>query len=257
MNLIDTFDIKNKDIITIVGAGGKTSLMFSASSLLRKDYKVLLTTTTNIYVPSEKFYDKMIMLSEMKNNDYNNLIEKSNNGVYVIGNKIVNNVESNKSKIKGLSFEVLDKITPYFDIVIIEGDGSKEKPLKGWKDLEPVVYNKTTKTIGVVDIKTIGLNINEDNIHRLDEFLKIINDKESQKVKVKHLKSVILDKNGLFKFSGGEKILFINKTENIKDKRNATLLINKVKYENSSYINKFIYGSILKNEFLFNNSETI
>ena len=47
MNLIDTFKINNKDIITIIGAGGKTSLMFSASSLLRNDYKVLVTTTTH------------------------------------------------------------------------------------------------------------------------------------------------------------------------------------------------------------------
>lgn len=250
MNLVDAFDIKNKDVITIVGAGGKTSLMFSASTLLRKEYKVLVTTTTNIYVPSEKFYDKMIMLSEIKDEDYKKLIEKSNNGVYVIGNKIVNKETSNRSKIKGLSVEVLDKITPYFDIVIIEGDGSKEKPLKGWKDFEPVVYNKTTKTIGVVDIKTIRLNINEDNIHRLDEFLKVINDEESQKVKVKHLKNLILNKSGLFKFSEGEKILFINKAENIGDIKNAVLLTNKIKDENSSYINKFIYGSILQNEFL-------
>lgn len=250
MNLIDAFDIKNKDIITIVGAGGKTSLMFSASSLLRKNYKVLVTTTTNIYVPSEKFYDKMIMLSEIKDENYKKLIEKSNNGVYVIGNKIANNTVANKLKIKGLSFGVLDKIIPYFDIVIIESDGSKEKPLKGWKDSEPVVYDKTTKTIGVVDIKTIGLNINEDNIHRLDEFLKIINDEESQKVKIKHLKNLILNKSGLFKFSEGEKILLINKVEGIRDKRNSVLLTNKIKDENSSYINKFVYGSILQNEFL-------
>lgn len=250
MNLIDAFDIKNKDIITIVGAGGKTSLMFSASSLLRKNYKVLVTTTTNIYVPSEKFYDKMIMLSEIKDENYKKLIEKSNNGVYVIGNKIANNTVENKLKIKGLSFGVLDKIIPYFDIVIIESDGSKEKPLKGWKDSEPVVYDKTTKTVGVVDIKTIGLNINEDNIHRLDEFLKIINDEESQKVKIKHLKNLILNKSGLFKFSEGEKILLINKVEGIRDKRNSVLLTNKIKDENSSYINKFVYGSILQNEFL-------
>ena len=53
MNLIDTFKISKKDIITIVGAGGKTSLMYSASSLLRKDYKVLVTTTTHIYIPDK------------------------------------------------------------------------------------------------------------------------------------------------------------------------------------------------------------
>ena len=152
MSLIKSFSIKNKDIITIVGAGGKTSLMFSASSLLRKDYKVLVTTTTHIYVPDEKLYDKMIMLSDTKDDNYENIIKENKNGVYVIGSSIVNKVGTNKPKIKGLNGQMLDKIVPYFDIVIIEGDGSKEKPLKGWRDDEPVVYDKSTKTIGVVDI---------------------------------------------------------------------------------------------------------
>ena len=37
---------------------------------------------------------------------------------------------------------MLDEIIHYFDIVIIEGDGSKEKSLKGWRDSEPVIYGK-------------------------------------------------------------------------------------------------------------------
>ena len=64
MNLIDTFKISKKDIITIVGAGGKTSLMYSASSLLRKDYKVLVTTTTHIYIPDKSIYDEINKIIE-------------------------------------------------------------------------------------------------------------------------------------------------------------------------------------------------
>lgn len=283
-NLIDTFDIKNKDIITIVGAGGKTSLMFSASSLFRKDYKVLVTTTTHIYVPNKNLYDEMIMLSDIKddkvsrenqeynrencnnenhnNEKYSDLIKNNKKGVYVIGNYIVNNSNSNTSncnidgskvnplKIKGLTFDQLDKITPYFDIVIIEGDGSKEKPLKGWRDLEPVVYNKTTKTIGVVDISSVGLCINEENIHRLDKFLEIINEDSPKTVNLTHTKNMILNKNGLFKIYKGEKILFINKVENINDEIHALNLIENIKNENPSYIDKFIYGSVFKNKFI-------
>lgn len=297
-NLIDTFDIKNKDIITIVGAGGKTSLMFSASSLFRKDYKVLVTTTTHIYVPDKNIYDEMIMLSDIKddkvsseNQEYNNenyndenhnnekysdIIKNNKKGVYIIGNYIVNNSNVNASncnidrskvnhpKIKGLTFDQLDKITPYFDIVIIEGDGSKEKPLKSWNDNEPVVYHKTTKTIGVVDISSVGLYINEENIHRLEKFLKIIdkgskiinkdletNNKESLKVvELEHVKNLVLHENGLFKIYSGDKILFINKVENNNNKIHALNLIENIKNENPSYIDKFIYGSIFKNKFI-------
>ena len=249
MNLIKSFNINNKDIITIVGAGGKTSLMFSASSLLRKNYKVLVTTTTNIYVPDEKLYDEMIMLSEIKDDNYKNIIEKSKNGVYIIGNYIENKLGENKPKIKGLNSKILDEISPYFDIVLIEGDGSKEKPLKGWKDDEPVIYNKSTKVIGVVDISSIGLEINENNIHRLDKFINIINDNKSQKVILEHLKNLALNKTGLFNGYKGEKILFINKVEKSKNNQDATLLIEKIKNENHLYINRFIYGSIFNNEF--------
>ena len=245
MNLIDTFKINNKDIITIIGAGGKTSLMFSASSLLRNDYKVLVTTTTHIYVPDNNLYDKIIMLTHFENENYNNILQNNKNGVYVIGSHIVNN-----SKIKGLTFDMLDKITPYFDVVIIEGDGSKEKSLKGWNDNEPVIYTKTTKTIGIVDISSIGIDINEENIHRVDKFLDIINDYSNNKVNIEHLEKLILNKNGLFKFYKGEKILFINKVEDINKRKNALNIIKDIKNENQSYIDKFIYGSIFNNEFI-------
>ena len=245
MNLIDTFKINNKDIITIIGAGGKTSLMFSASSLLRNDYKVLVTTTTHIYIPDNNLYDKIIMLTHFENENYNNILQNNKNGVYVIGSHIVNN-----SKIKGLTFDMLDKITPYFDVVIIEGDGSKEKSLKGWNDNEPVIYPKTTKTIGIVDISSIGIDINEENIHRVDKFLEIINDYSNNKVNIEHLEKLILNEKGLFKFSKGEKILFINKVENINKRKNALNIIKDIKNENQSYIDKFVYGSIFNNEFI-------
>lgn len=245
MNLIDTFKISKKDILTIVGAGGKTSLMYSASSLLRKDYKVLVTTTTHIYIPDNKFYDEIIMLTHFANENYHSILQNNKNGVYVIGSHIVNN-----SKIKGLTFEMLDKITPYFDIVIIEGDGSKEKSLKGWNDNEPVIYPKTTKTIGVVDISSRGIDINEENIHRVDKFLDIINDYSNNKVNIEHLKKLILNKNGLFKIYKGEKILFINKVENVNNRINALNIIKNIKNENQSYIDTFIYGSIFNNEFI-------
>ena len=247
MSLIDALNIKYKDIVTIVGAGGKTSLMFSAASFFKENYKVLVTTTTNIYVPDSEYFefDKFCLIDDK---ELDNILNKYKHGVYVIGSKIINNL--NKPKVKGLTFEMLDKITPFFDIVLIEGDGSREKSLKGWTDNEPVLYHKTTKTIGILDISSIGLDINEDNIHRVDKLLNIINDNKSLNINVEHLKDIVLSNKGLFKTSKGEKILFINKSEGIKNKENANILIEEIINVNSSYIDKFTYGSIKNNEFL-------
>ena len=48
----------------------------------------------------------------------------------------------------------------------------------------------------------------------------------------------------------GEKILFINKVENINNKTNALNLIKNIKCKSSSYINRYIYGSIFTNEYI-------
>ena len=49
--MFEKFNIEKKDIITITGAGGKTTLMFLLSSELSKFGKVMATTTTKIYTP--------------------------------------------------------------------------------------------------------------------------------------------------------------------------------------------------------------
>ena len=48
--LTKVFDIKKGDIITITGAGGKTSLMFSLARELSTLGRVLVTTTTKIFL---------------------------------------------------------------------------------------------------------------------------------------------------------------------------------------------------------------
>ena len=45
------FNIKKSDVVTITGAGGKTSLMFALANELSTLGKVLVTSTTKIYVP--------------------------------------------------------------------------------------------------------------------------------------------------------------------------------------------------------------
>ena len=75
-------------------------------------------------------------------------------------------------------------------------------------------------------------------------------DYSTNKVNIEHLEKLILNKNGLFKIYKGEKILFINKVENINNKTNALNLIKNIKCKSSSYINRYIYGSIFTNEYI-------
>lgn len=236
MFLENIIDISKKEIITVVGAGGKTSFINYLSEYYRNKCRVLMTTTTKIYKPKENQYDNIYMTKDIKKI---NLYQ--NNGLTVVGKYI-----NSENKIIGLETNELETIENYFDLILIEGDGSKKKKLKGWKNYEPVVYHKTTKTVGILDITSYGMDVNSENIHNLKEFLDLTNINE-EKIGLNHFKHIILSKNGLFKNSFGEKILFLNKVESEEFEKIALDLINLINKENHNIV--IFYGSIKNNYY--------
>lgn len=246
MKLSETLKLKEKNIISIVGAGGKTTMMFTLGNELRKNHKILITTTTKIFVPSPDQYDFLCTNKE----EFSQTIKENKNGIYVFGSRI-----SSENKIIGLEESELDQLIQEFDYVIIEADGSKRKPLKGWNETEPVIYKKTSQTIAVLDISALAIEIQESNIHRIEKFCEISGGKIGEKVNQQHLINMINHENGLFKNAIGEKILFINKTESQKSIENANKLIAKLKQKEKTQIEKYIVASLKNKRYKVNNEE--
>ena len=240
MKLSDYIDFVKKDIISFVGAGGKTTMMFKLADELRLNNKVLVTTTTKIYLTLESTYD-FICTDKEKLPCFINMKE---NGIYIVGTGI-----NEESKILGLEDGQLEELATYFDYILIEADGSKEKQLKGWDEFEPVIYEKTTKTIGIIDIQSLGIVINEDTIHRSKIFCELTGAKQGDTVKLEHLSKLVLHPKGLFKGAKGEKIIYINKVETTKDLILAKNLIRKINLKNEESLSKAVIGSLSTNTY--------
>ncbi len=237
MRLTEIIDLNKGQIVSIVGAGGKTTLMFTMAKELRKGNKVLVTTTTKIYVPP--INDFQFMFFEGDNiNLFNNSVDK---GIYVYGNFI-----NSEDKIIGTCDNELQKLLPHYDYIFIEADGSKRKPIKGWNHNEPVISKYTDITIGVITIEVLGMMINESNIHRIEEFMALTGTKEDQKITEKHIISLIFNPKGLFKNSLGKRILFINKLDVEKDFNLTSNLLKCIALKNCEYklIDSIIFGSL-------------
>lgn len=226
-------NIRGREVITIVGAGGKTSFMLYLASELKQYGKVAVTTTTKIYPPEDEDFDYMYI------GDGKSILQSqyNNNGVYVIGSSI-----NDDGKITSVKESLIVELSKMLDYVLIEGDGSKRKPLKGWRCDEPLVPSITTKTVGIIDIQSVGLEICEDNIHRCSIFTSMTNSKNGEKVTVEHLKKIINYPKGLFRYAEGEKVLFINKAEYDESYKNAMKLA-QILMDNEN-INRIIVGSI-------------
>lgn len=206
----DVFKIKDKDVVSIVGSGGKTTLM----NYLAKEFnkrKVLVSTTTKIRIPSQDFYD-FIAFNKEEADAIKNI---NNKGIYVLGSKIKDN------KLESFDLEYMKSITDNFDIVLLEADGSKEKYIKGWNETEPVILDNTTITIGIINLEILGKLVNENNVHRVEQFMDLTGAKLNDVIEKEHLIAVIRGEKGLFKNSKGRRILLINGVKDNKTRKIA------------------------------------
>jgi len=205
-------DVNDKvKVIALVGGGGKTTTMFKLASELRnRGKRVLITTTTAIYEPSRRQYDEL-HLWESKSLGQK-FISKHEAGIIVIGREV-----NQEGKLIGVAPEVIDELSKQesFDIILVEADGSKRRPIKAPAEHEPVIPKSATDVIGVIGMEALGKNISEESVHRPELFRKIVGAEMQAIINVDMLISLVLDSKGLFKGTPIEanKYLLLNKMD--------------------------------------------
>ena len=137
-----------KKIISIVGAGGKTTLVHKlAEEYRRKGQSVLVTTTTHMYVEADT--DLSCDFFAVKD-------KILKNGYCMAGTPVRSGVqqEDEPRKRQGIPYKLLDRLindmSDVLDYVIIEADGARHHSLKYPAANEPVIYPGTTDVIVVM-----------------------------------------------------------------------------------------------------------
>jgi len=234
--LKEIFKINKGDVVSIVGTGGKTTLMFQLGKELKEQYKVLLTTSTKIFKPDEESYDYIYTSIE----DYKN--DNIKNGITVLSKDI--NYENNK--LIGIDDNILEHVIDDFDLVLIEADGSRNLPLKGWKKHEPPILSKTNKTIGIISINILEQKISEDIIYGFEEFKNFLSNDDIIDSKV--VGRICSSNDGIFKNSRGELYIYINKVDSVEELKKAQDLAKYLKdfITGSPFNFKICYGSLKK-----------
>ena len=190
-----------KPVVAIVGSGGKTSLLWYLAEANRRK-KVLASTTTKILLPPSAQYDRLWDGSLLKGND-------AQAGITLA----VEPLEGAEGKQGPVSADVLEKQACAYDYVVIEADGSRNLPLKGWTKEEPVVPPFTTCTIGVITLWPVGRPISTTIIHRLREFCEISGGQPGEALSLTHVASAVAHPLGLMKAARGQRVLFVNQVE--------------------------------------------
>lgn len=131
--------------VTFVGAGGKTSLMeYMAACLVQRGKTVAVTTTTKIWVR-----EPYLLVEE------NREVEEYGKPLMRFGKAVEN------GKLTALECDDIVRLGSIYDVVLIEGDGAKGKPLKYPAPHEPVIVPVTEWTFVVSGLDALFGRVNE------------------------------------------------------------------------------------------------
>ena len=164
MTLEEAFSLKDREVISLVGGGGKTTLMFSMGKELSSRRKgVLLTTTTKIWAPTPSASLALFLsdqFSEIKKWVAQNL--QSFTCLLVAQERLTS------GKLKGINPEWIEELhsLPEISVIIVEADGAAGRSLKAPREGEPVVPQNTSLLIPVVGIDVLGSFLDEQHVFR-------------------------------------------------------------------------------------------
>jgi probable selenium-dependent hydroxylase accessory protein YqeC len=130
--------------VAFVGAGGKTSLIEClASNLISRGKTVAITTTTKIYArePYQVLNDNRALRNNSPLNRFGKTLEDG--------------------KLTAVDTEDIQRIGALYDIILIEADGAKNKPLKFPAPYEPVIPSIAEKIFVVSGLDALFHKVRE------------------------------------------------------------------------------------------------
>lgn len=165
MLLSTALRIRPKEVVALVGGGGKTTVMFQLADELRaEDRRVVTTMTTKIFVAQMARAPKRLILEGAGTLLARLPAALSDHGhVLIAGGTIVE-----QDKVEGIPPELLDRVAthPAVDAVIVEADGSRRLPFKAPAAREPVIPSSATILAPMVGLDVLAAPLDEEHVHR-------------------------------------------------------------------------------------------
>lgn len=170
-------------IISVIGAGGKTTVIQKMADEYRSQkLPVIVTTTTHMRHPDVPcFLGKPDMIEFAR-------ILKQEKMVYM-GTPV------GDGKIGAFPMVFLEAVRILGVPMLIEADGARERPFKVPAEHEPVLWEKTTIAVGVMGLDAVGNPI-KDVCHRPDETARFLGKKETDILTVQDMVTIGLSERG-------------------------------------------------------------
>ena len=211
MNFRNALRIQSGESISFSGAGGKTTALFTLARELPDP--VLVTTTTHFSVEQLKLADNIRFSSQVQ--DAESFVNSLSPGITVLAGE-----EVNDQRVSGPSLHVLDQIYQHTRSagrnLLIETDGSRQRPLKAPASYEPVIPQFIDHAVVVVGLSALGRPFSSRYVHRIEEFTRITSLSEGEEIPLEAITQVLTHPNGGLRGipDNARRICLINQADN-------------------------------------------
>lgn len=259
-SLRHSLSLNNGGVISIVGAGGKTALMFRlARELAAKGDRVLTTTTTRIRMPMQR-QSSIVLPCESVDSFLKQARFLVRRCCHITAGRRILHFQH---KLKGFKPQAIDRIwqSGVFRWIIVEADGAAGRPLKAPAAHEPVIPDCTHWMIATVGLSVVGKPLSPEWVFRPQIVSALTGLKSDAAIDVAAIAKLCLDENGMMKNAPGlaKRFIFLNQADFpgslAAGKKIAQLLTSYARtYLNGVVIGQTIHEPIVEKYYIINSN---
>lgn len=198
-------------LISLCGAGGKTSTLFwLAEYFYQQGKRVLITTTTRMFLPAPSHYRELIIETDPVRQLTR--CQALPDGPALVA--LFSHLDERTGKVAGPTPQQIDLIKGQqrFDLILVEADGAHHKLLKVPALHEPCIPHQSDWVIALLGGAMVGANAEPSQIHRWAELQALCGIAAGEPLDWALFDRLLSHPEGVFKGTppGARRIWFIN-----------------------------------------------
>jgi probable selenium-dependent hydroxylase accessory protein YqeC len=236
--------------LSLVGGGGKTTLMFSlAHELCRQGKRVITSTTTKIW--HREAMDSDCIIFTRSDEAWRHTVRER---IQIHGHLFVAQELLDSGKVKGIDPSLADELhrERIADYLLVEADGAAGHPVKAPDDHEPVIPSSATKVVAMMGLEAVGKRFGSEIVFRADRFGRLTGLTTGQRLTPPILAKLFLDPRGVFKGTplSAKRLVFLNKLDLLAEDQEARELVDLIMGSTEKQVDRVVIGSVTKNSYI-------
>ncbi len=222
MNLFKAFDIPPKSSVAIVGAGGKTTLLYRLAREMAPEAAkaggiVLITTTTKIFRTTEEEAEAVIVSAglEEARKQIRKAARKDVRVVLAAGSHA--DPRYGRDKLDGIPPDWAGPLIEMDEVawLLAEADGAQRRPLKAPGEGEPVWPRPVHLAIGLLGLSALGRPLDRESVFRPERAASVTGLAEGEAIGLDAYGALLARPDGIFRGcpEGARLIGFLNQSD--------------------------------------------